>query len=245
MLTFPDQSFITTECQGDQVLILCSAWRRESDDIVFSEHWIRNKKHKIAILRYGARFRIGSKIPNGTRKNNDVSLQRRRYYIAYSNIASYVRQFYRDNNNTGYTLLVDVCTFEHSCVLYITHSKKGRVPSYSFRAFDPNYTCNSHNFVEVAKAISESVTTIPVWCSRTPNTDDLCFTLSWRFIHALMFDGYDAISNEKVISVYNVKSRRPMPVKHEKGAPRKQLVGYYVTREFNRKVIKLKIIRNK
>lgn len=54
-----------------------------------------------------------------------------------------------------------------------------------------------------------------------------------------------AIHNEKVVCEYDVTGRRPKKVKHKKGAPRNQLVGYYQTREFNRKIFKFKINKTK
>lgn len=241
MLSFPDQTFITTKRQGDAVLVLCTEWNQWSTDIIVSDHWIRNTKRKIAILRYAARFRTGSNVTRKFRKKNDVSLHSRRYYISYSGIVSFVRAFYKVPDNSEYTLLIDVCTYQHSTVLAMTRTTKGRVPSYSFHAFDPNYTCNSHNFVEVAQGISRSVKTINVWYSRSVNGDGLCFALSWRFIHAVMFEGYDAYRYEKVACVYNVLGRKPVRAKPKKGAARNQLIGYYATRQFNRKVFKLKL----
>lgn len=249
MASFPEQSFITANRQGDEVLLLCAEWSLHNPAIVADKHWIRNTERKVGILRYAARYKTNSKIKQKTRAANDVSvelqqdlsLETRRYYTTNSIIVGFVRDFFRENSD--YTLLVDITTFEHSCVLHMTRRFEvgDRVPVYTFHAFDPNWTCNSHCFVNLAKEIAKSVKSINVWCSRTPNRNGLCFSLSWRFVHAVMYEGYDPIKYERVAGIYNVTRNVPKLIKPKKNEPQNQAVGYHKVKSLNRKQFQFKL----
>lgn len=185
-----------------------------------------NVRDKVAILRGSATYRKNSKATRSRRGWGSDKLGGTLYFKSYTSIAKSVPEFFK--HHPDYALLIELCTSVHTTVMYIVKAADGASLPYAIYAFDPNRTCNSLGFVELTKMIQKTTGTIPVWTSANDNYDGVCFGLAWRFIFAVMNEGYKPIANEPIWCLYNMSRKRaivyqPSPTEAKQ---RRRGIGY-------------------
>lgn len=193
----------------------------------------KDTARKLALLRYSAAFKPKCGYTRETQgwSFNDGG-DGYKYFRARGSIARMVSAFFNsDPAHMEYALIVDCTTYIHSCCLFIRRKpvpggvcgKKNRKSSYIFNAFDPNTTCISECFSQVAREIG-AVDTIEVWSAKKGNADGLCFGINWRFIYSIMCEGHNPLANEKIVGVFKLSTNRSKP--HPNGNKLLSSIGY-------------------
>lgn len=77
-----------------------------------------------------------------------------------------------------------------------------------------------HQFVN---KLSKRVECVSVWTSANNNLDGLCFALTWRFFHLVLYEGYNPIVFERIGYQYNMKSRKFTKVRGDRN---RSAIGY-------------------
>lgn len=220
---FPEDNFLNANCQiANRALWLFRKWIKYNENIHREGDWLLNTKTHIGMLCKAARYKRGSnrtidyKIGRDNTEDNEGL-----YYVSQTKISILVSMFFRAHPT--YHLLIDLCTKDHQTALYvIRHPTDG----YKFYAFDPNKTCNTMNIVDTAKEIRRGVDTINIWSSFSMNYDGLCYTLTWRFIHKVMFENFEPVGNERIVVKYNVRLRTPEAYTPADDEPKLSTIGY-------------------
>lgn len=237
--SFPQETFIYSDGQtADKIIESMRTWCEKDNDIVRSQKWLVNAKFKIGILTHGARYRTKSKASECARENNDTSLREERYFDSNSTIHNYVCTFYRVQAHADYTLIVDGRTElhgdksekSHQIAVFLKQRKVGGRPIYTFHCFDPCWTGTPSFARSFVCEVSMSASEMFLWHLEEQRVMiQMCFGMTWRFIHFCFFQVYDPYRCEMIWSIYHLKRGRKTVYK---GLPKLNHVSIHY--QFNR-----------
>lgn len=202
---FPELKYIYSGAQtANKALELYDEWEENHPSIMTDGDFLINFEAKVAILTQSPRWKginsrtLGYRIGRDHTKND-----RPMYFRTYKTVTQLVSKFFQ--KYPEYHLMVDVQNGSHQCMLYIVRNPNGL---YSFYAYDPNQGEVADMLRNFAKKISTRVEFMAVWTSHSLNKPGLCYSLTWRFIHLIMYEGYNPILNERIGLKYYFTAKR-------------------------------------
>lgn len=204
---FPNNSFVGAGGQtANIVLRLHERWRNLTH-VDSHNYFLVNHETHCGILTIASRYACQKSVSHDFRISRDATNNSRLYYRTVASVVKQIQLFFK--MHPSYRLLVDVCSKEHQCALYITRSSEGE---YKFFGFDPNNDSVSACIVNVVSAMSQRVQSMEVFSSRDNNYDGLCFGMSLYFMYLIFVKGYDPDENERRVRLYYFKAKTSVPI---------------------------------
>lgn len=221
---FPERSFVFSGGQtANRALRLYRNWEANHPAITRVEEYLINSRTNVGMLLKSARYPTDANTVEYREGHDNTLDEEALYYRAYSYVIKLVRRFF--TLYPTYHLMVDVRSANHQCMLYIVRDSASGM--YTFYGFDPNREKVASCLYNFAHLISARVKSMNVWTSSVCNEHGLCYSMTWRFLHLIMFEEYNPILNERIGLQYIFKSKAKKILTDQ--GTRRSSIGYVKT----------------
>lgn len=203
---FPEREFVYSGAQtANRALAIFSAWDLHHPDITRVGNYLINSKTKVAMLLKSARYPTAAHTL-AYRVGHEHTQNEALYYRTYSAIIKMVSAFF--SAYPTYHLMIDVRNSVHQCMLYVVRNGDRASGLYTFYGFDPNQESMASCLFNLCRGISKRAKFMYAWTSCSYNDIGLCYSMTWRFLHLVMFEGYDPILFERIGLKYYFVSKK-------------------------------------